>query len=319
MTWRVALAAFLLLCLTVLGQQSRAQFNGCSAGFCGGVAAGGGYQGVIDCSSCYTSPVAWWSCARSYSKAYAGSKLCQVADISTGAITCDELSSASTGLADLTSSSCAGGTLTVPAFCTAHTSCVVRTAYDETGNGHDIQRTTAAQQPNFTLSSLNSLPGMQFGTGTQLLTAAATLTSATGVTVSGIFKRVGTAAGGIFDAGTSAVAMCFLGTANNLQMVGTGGSGALMVSPVDGTYNSLQGTWAGASAAFMLNGTDTTGTLNGSLSSDSAWIGFGGLNSCAGNFAGTIMELGLVPNGVSSTNRANVTTNQRSAAYGYNF
>jgi hypothetical protein len=42
MIWRIALAAFLTLCLAALGQQSRAQFNGCSAGFCGGVATGGG-------------------------------------------------------------------------------------------------------------------------------------------------------------------------------------------------------------------------------------------------------------------------------------
>lgn len=38
MIWRIALAAFLTLCVATLGQQSRAQFNGCSAGFCGGVA-----------------------------------------------------------------------------------------------------------------------------------------------------------------------------------------------------------------------------------------------------------------------------------------
>jgi hypothetical protein len=43
MIWRIALAAFLTLCLARLGlQQPRAQFNGCSAGFCSntsGVAA----------------------------------------------------------------------------------------------------------------------------------------------------------------------------------------------------------------------------------------------------------------------------------------
>lgn len=37
---RIVLAAFLTLCLVALSQQPRAQFNGCSAGFCGGVATG---------------------------------------------------------------------------------------------------------------------------------------------------------------------------------------------------------------------------------------------------------------------------------------
>lgn len=39
MIWRIALAAWLTLLLAVVGQQSRAQFNGCSAGFCSRVAA----------------------------------------------------------------------------------------------------------------------------------------------------------------------------------------------------------------------------------------------------------------------------------------
>lgn len=43
MIWRIALAAFLTLCIATLGQQSRAQFNGCSAGFCGGAPGGGGF------------------------------------------------------------------------------------------------------------------------------------------------------------------------------------------------------------------------------------------------------------------------------------
>lgn len=42
MIWRLALAAFLALCLCAVGQQPRAQFNGCSAGFCNKVISGGG-------------------------------------------------------------------------------------------------------------------------------------------------------------------------------------------------------------------------------------------------------------------------------------
>lgn len=38
MIWRIALAAWLTLLLAVVGQQSHAQFNGCSAGFCSRVA-----------------------------------------------------------------------------------------------------------------------------------------------------------------------------------------------------------------------------------------------------------------------------------------
>lgn len=41
MIYRIVLAAWLTLLLAVVGQQSRAQFNGCSAGFCSRVAGGG--------------------------------------------------------------------------------------------------------------------------------------------------------------------------------------------------------------------------------------------------------------------------------------
>src|ERR1700722_6049094 len=42
MIWRAALAAIIAVFLCAVGSQPRAQFNGCSAGFCGGVATGGG-------------------------------------------------------------------------------------------------------------------------------------------------------------------------------------------------------------------------------------------------------------------------------------
>jgi hypothetical protein len=47
MMWRIALAAVLTLCLAVIGSQPRAQFNGCSAGFCSNAAASGGGTGPV--------------------------------------------------------------------------------------------------------------------------------------------------------------------------------------------------------------------------------------------------------------------------------
>lgn len=56
MIWRIALAAWLTLLLAVVGQQSHAQFNGCSAGFCSRVAGGSVTPVTVDqCGPAATS------------------------------------------------------------------------------------------------------------------------------------------------------------------------------------------------------------------------------------------------------------------------
>jgi hypothetical protein len=139
---------------------------------------GGGYTGPGDVISGAT---AFYSCARAYNAAYAAAAgtLCVIADAATGATTCT-MKSASTGFADLTSLLCGGGTQTVSAFCTAHTSCVVSTMYDQTAGNQctaspttcNIVQVTLANMPALTFSALNGLPCLTMATTSQLDTAS---------------------------------------------------------------------------------------------------------------------------------------------------
>jgi hypothetical protein len=57
MIWRIAFAAWLTLCLAVLGTQPRAQFNGCQAGFCAPAAVSSGFSGP---ASFGANLKGWW-------------------------------------------------------------------------------------------------------------------------------------------------------------------------------------------------------------------------------------------------------------------
>jgi hypothetical protein len=82
MIWRVAFAAWLTICLAVLGtQQPRAQFNGCQAGFCAPAAVSSGFSG----------PASFGANLLQWVKADAGvfsNTACTTATLNTGNIVC---------------------------------------------------------------------------------------------------------------------------------------------------------------------------------------------------------------------------------------
>ncbi len=87
--------------------------------------------------------------------------------------TCDILvSSVDGGMANTASCSTGGDNgQTAPSFCNA-TTCLVVTAYDQTGNTHHVTQATAGNQPPIAFSCLGSLPCIQSVIGKGLGTAA---------------------------------------------------------------------------------------------------------------------------------------------------
>src|SRR5580704_620738 len=117
MIWRVALAAVIAVFLCAVESQPRAQFNGCSAGFCGGRPSGAAaYQGPIDAAG-IGGAYAAYSCARAMVASYAGSPACKVVDTATGASNCTYNIGVS-GFADVTTAVCVGNTVSLTTFCT---------------------------------------------------------------------------------------------------------------------------------------------------------------------------------------------------------
>jgi hypothetical protein len=274
---------------------------------------GTSYQGPGDV---FASAFGWYSCARAYSASFALTQgaICQVADVGTGAITCD-LKVGTNGFADLTSSSCAGGTLTVPAFCTTHTSCVVSKAYDQSGNGNDIIQATLARMPALVISGLNSLPVMNCNAAISFLQTAGTLTFSQPVTLSAaIIRSTGTAAAG------------FIGTDNTAVYIGNGGAGNVAISVAVGTgvtKTAADAAWHGIQGLLNGNGTSSAINVDGSDGTGAAGtVGWSGNNIriCRANgaqLAGSLAEAGIWKLSSTATDRGNIFTNQN-GTNGYN-
>lgn len=269
------------------------------------------YQGPGDV---FPSAFGWYSCARAYSAAFAATQgaICQVADVSTGAITCD-LHVGTNGFADLTSLSCAGGTLTVPAFCTAHTSCVATKAYDQSGNTRDLVQATLANMPPVVVSGLNSLPVLNCNTGTVFLASSGTFTIAQPFTMSTAYiHNSGAASGGAFGANTNIL----IGAGStNTALVNANGSGV--------TRAATDAAWHGAQGLANGNGTSSVLNIDGGETTGAAGVtGFSANNIrlCRGagsQLVGSVAEGGLWAVTSITTDRNNLYANQH-GANGYN-
>ena len=247
-----------LLCLT----QAQVPMTGAGIGVPSG-GGGGGYSGPGDAIS---GAKQFYSCARAYNAAYAtgAGNMCIIADVGTGAITCT-MKAAATGFADLTSSLCAGGTLTVGAFCTAHTSCVVTQMYDQSGanacnvtTSCDMTQATLANMPALTLSALNSLPCVTFSGSTFLTSPHSTASITQPYSLAFVAKRTGaTGSNANFFGDNSGSATVFYNNAVN-QVSFWAGSQAGPLTASDNAFHGIQYSVNGGTSLGAVDG--TTGT-----------------------------------------------------------
>lgn len=281
---------------------------------------GGGYQGPGDVIG---SATAFYSCARAYNAAYAAAagNLCIIADAATGNTSTCTMKAAAAGFADLTSSLCTGGTLTVPAFCTAHTSCVVSTMYDQTvGNqctasptSCDEVQATLANMPALTFSAINSLPCLTMATTSQLNTATPLNAIATQPFSMAIVAKQTTGGSNLtmFGGGNPGT---FWSTSTTVGMF----AGSSVVSAT-ATLSAFHG------ISFVFNNTTSSiqvdSTLTSPLSPGTNGLGIGGnhivIGATSGGMIGQLCEAGVWPVAFSSGQQTSMFSNMN-GANGYN-
>jgi hypothetical protein len=313
------LSFFFALAVTVGVSASAFGHPGPDSNYNIAISGGGGFTGPGDAIAGAT---AFYSCARAYTAAYAAGagNLCDIADVGTGATICT-MKAASSGFADLTSNLCGGGTQTVSAFCTAHTSCVVTKMYDQTvGNqcnapttSCDMVQATLASMPALTFSSINSLPCLT-------TVAASAMSAATNLnaiatqpfTYTVVYKHTTNGSNPNLFGVNSGSPGIFLPTAGNAVALFAGAT--LSTSAANGSYHGVQFVGNGVSSVANVDGTQTTGNPG------TGAPGTGGnilvIGSGTGNI-GSLCEAGVWPIGFTTGNQSSWFSNAN-GANGYN-
>lgn len=305
MIYRFAAAAFLTLCLAVIGLQapSRAQFNGCSAGFCSQVASAA-YSGP---GNIVTGAAAWWG-LRCYNSAYAGN-VADVWDSATGSITetlitCSSGGIINTGSPTALATTCASG-------------CVVKTLYDQSGAlscggaACDLTQATNSKRPAYIASTFGGKPGLNFvGANAQVLANATGFSFSEPFTVSIVLETNGDFTGfqRYMTAATNGCGVSHSTTAT-LQSLCTNLTSTAAAS--DSALHAVQFIQdnAGAKGAFNVDNTITALTSNVS-NVPSGGLGYGG---ASGNFqyvTGYVQEAGWWTSSFSVTQQTNMCHNQ---------
>jgi hypothetical protein len=256
----------------------------------------------------FSGALVWGSPARAYSAAFAataGAIVDLVDQAGANPITINVLT---TGFVDNTA---------ITNWVSANSVSTIRVPklYDQTGNGRHFTTGTLSQMPTLTLNALGGLPGMTGSTGGSTRLPTGNITQAQPLTMSTVYVRTSGTSGEIAGAGTGSTVSMNTGGANVVNI----NAGTVLTGPAaaDSSFHSLQGVFNGASSAVNVDGSETTG--NAGSNSLSA-VPFRLFVTNGGNFLnGSIMEAGLWPSAANSTNRGDLSTNQHSSAYGYNF
>jgi hypothetical protein len=270
------------------------------------------YQGPGDVVS---GAVAWASCARAYTAAYATAHNAMMDLVDQAGAHPITINCLSSGFVDLTS---------INNWVTANsvTTIKVTKLYDQSGTGNHFTQATLANMPTLVLNIINGLPVLQFTSGgsMQINTAAISVTSP--ISFSTVAKRTtfNTALDGIFATQTTAFGLSF----NNIsgQIVMANPSTSSIASSTEGAWHSLQGmtTEDGSThPTVVIDGVASSGGTASSTAFSALVLRFG--RSPGGiTMAGQITEGGVWGSlSFSPTQYANLTSNQRSATNGYNF
>lgn len=234
-----------------------------------------------------------WFGLRGYNTAYTGN----IADI------CDQ----ATGATCVTAT-WAGSTLTIPTVggsaCNNTTNiCVIKKAYDQSGNGRDVSQGTLANMPVLALNVVGSRACMQFA-GSQFLFNASTITTTAPFTVSMVVNNTG---GGGYWANTGAFNLYSTSAgANTIRF----SAGTLAdVSMTDNAFHAVQEIGNGASSDIYIDGVSNVVNA-GSDSNTNVWLVAN--NSFGGLLTGYICEQGFWNSAFSAGEKSNMNANQHS-------
>jgi hypothetical protein len=307
MTWRIALAVWLMGALSLFALNApRAQFNGCTAGFCSPVTTSAAYVGPGD----VISGASMWFGLRGYSAAYAAPgtnpaiKIIRASDSTNTTINI-----LSNGNLDTT---------TAATFCNS-TTCTVATWYDQTGHSCDATQATVANQPVLTFNAIGSFPALT-GAGNlgtvfaDILTTACTYTQALPVTLVAYAVRNGntTTTSRLIGKTGANYLLGYQNVANEPTLVGNTSSDFILASVNDGTWQTLFGSLNVNNSASTLynNANATNATFTDSVSFAAVMTLFG-RNTGAQGFNGNTTEMGAWPIMFSQANATAMDANIR--------
>lgn len=191
----------------------------------------------------------------------------------------------------------------------------VDTLYDQTGNGNNLVQATQAKQPTFTLSGLGSLPIMSFISASGLFLG---WTPSAGIAPSYTFSTVARRTSNFTTAqligasfNSSSLQFRFDAAANTAFMYA--GVAQSVAGVADNTYHALQAVYASGGAGSDLNVDGTVNTINpGNITITATQFTIGTYDGSSFFLDGQIQEFGIWPSAFTSTNSANMSSNQHS-------
>jgi hypothetical protein len=313
---RVALALWLTAAVSLFALTApRAQFNGCSAGFCSSSSVG--YQGPGDITS---GAIAFFSAGRAYNAAYAAvtGSLADLVATGNGAAVCT-LKALLSGYVNLTSSACSGSTPAAACAAANGGSCKVTKLYDQAGTGNHVVQTTLANMPALTFGAQNGLP-CPAGTANAslVLASAGTITQAQPFTFTAVAERTGsfTTAQRILNVGATSPTLAFSANAN--QPTFSAGTG-LFLTAADSAFHALLAVASPTAPLFAADSSANTTTAASGAGTLAAVASF--MNRGSGGqamLAGFVCEAGIWPADLNASYQA-MLANMRSATNGWNF
>jgi hypothetical protein len=285
--------------------------GGLTFGYAGSSTTGGSppppsYTGPGD----VVSSASIWYGLRAYNAAYAAATgNIAIFRRSSDNATCTGIASATTGGLDLTTTYCSG-TTNLPTFCgNSGGNCFVSTLYDQSGANRcsaaacNVVQATTGDQPRLVFNCINtSLPCLQFVKATPTYLQSSGSLTAQGQPFT--FSFVAEATSSTDDVLSAGVQSGWNNT--NLGFIFSGGFATATAS--FSAFHAIQGVFNGASSSLNVDGT-LTSSLNAGGTSASGTIGVGTISG-SNVLDGFILEAGMWPGAVSTTNQGLMCHNQ---------
>jgi hypothetical protein len=280
---------------------ANAQSNIIGSGIIGDVKVSGGGGGYTGPGDVVSGAFAWWG-LRAYSSATTGTKAAHICNA--GDANCADINTLSNGNFDVTTAQGAplncGGT---------GGTCTVSILYDQTGNGHDVNKTAIiAERPTLVFSCLGSLPCMNFVTGSsQHLNTPGNFTVAQPYTFSYTCMLPSNPAATQGVVGVSAIGVSYVRSTPDIQMfAGSAFNDAAISATV---WFASQNIFNGASSTNYTNGGSASGNAGTGAGGGTLTIGDDG----SGNYLnGKMTEAGIWNStGFSSGQQSSMNSNQR--------
>ena len=252
----------------------------------------------------------FWSSARAYSLATAGTNLMDLVDQAGANLV--TIKTLGTGFVDLSA---------ISAWVSANSVSTIKVAklYNQAnpGTADMVNSGSISTKPTLTLSALSGLPATTFsGSSGQFLAASSTITQATPFSMSAVVNRTTATSGGFLGADNVQVNLRGAGTANNM---GFECGSAVGVSCTDNTFHALNASCPSTSGqgAIRIDGTDTTGQTVGTTGLSGSTLRLG-LSNAGIYLYGMLPEAIFYPIAYTTQNRSDMNANHHGTS-GYNF